>query len=78
MMAIGSHLIAVIRRDSNNQILPIAIALIESKCKDSRSWFLDTSTNAIGTPFEKGWIFLLDRQKVSITLTYFLHFLFIY
>lgn len=64
--AIGGHLMAAVGRDSNNQMFPIAMALVESECKESWSWFLDTLTNAIGTPFEKGWIFLSDRQKVSL------------
>ena len=44
---------AAIGRDSNNQMFSITMALVESECKDSQSWFLDTLTNEIGTPFER-------------------------
>lgn len=59
----GGQLMSAIGRDANNQMFPIAIALMESECKDSWGWFLDTLSDAIGSPLEKGWIFLSDRQK---------------
>ncbi|XP_027158540.1 uncharacterized protein LOC113760170 [Coffea eugenioides] len=60
---IGGQLMSAIGRDANNQMFPIAMALVESECKDSWGWFLDSFTDAIGTPIERGWVFLSDRQK---------------
>nr|XP_027118482.1 uncharacterized protein LOC113735689 [Coffea arabica] len=59
----GGQLMSAIGRDANNQMFPIAMALVESECKDSWGWFLDSLTDAIGTPIERGWVFLSDRQK---------------
>ncbi|KAL3510300.1 hypothetical protein ACH5RR_029701 [Cinchona calisaya] len=58
---------AAVGRDANNQMYPIAIVLVESEWKDSWAWFLEILTNANGTPFERGWIFLSNRQKVPTT-----------
>lgn len=63
------QLMAAVGRDANNQMFPIAMALVESECKETWAWFLDVLTDAIGTLFEKGWIFLSDRQKVGILLS---------
>ncbi|KAL3537072.1 hypothetical protein ACH5RR_000438 [Cinchona calisaya] len=60
---IARKLIATVGRDVNNQMHPLAIALVESECRDSWGWFLETLINHIGKPHERGWIFLSDRQK---------------
>nr|XP_027067541.1 uncharacterized protein LOC113693168 [Coffea arabica] len=62
-MVMGGQLMFVICKDANNQMFPITMALVESECKDSWGWFLDSLTDAIGTPLERGWVFLSDRQK---------------
>ncbi|KAL3532679.1 hypothetical protein ACH5RR_006200 [Cinchona calisaya] len=59
----GGQLMAAIARDANNQMFPLAMALVESECKDSWRWFLETLTDHIGRPQERGWIFISDRQK---------------
>ncbi|KAL3518767.1 hypothetical protein ACH5RR_021356 [Cinchona calisaya] len=50
-------------RDTNNKMFPLAIALVESECKDSWSWILEILTEHIGMPTEKGWFFISDRRK---------------
>ena len=48
----GGQLMAAVGRDANNQMYPLAMALVESECKDSRGWFLDLLTDHIGLPSE--------------------------
>ncbi|KAH7842308.1 hypothetical protein Vadar_003843 [Vaccinium darrowii] len=52
-----------VERDANNQMYPIAMAVVEAELKDSWGWFLDILTDVIGKPADKGWIFISDRQK---------------
>ncbi|KAL3498355.1 hypothetical protein ACH5RR_041087 [Cinchona calisaya] len=59
----GGQLMAAVARDANNQMFPVAMALVESECKDSWRWFLETLTDHIGRPQERGWIFISDRHK---------------
>ncbi|KAL3523040.1 hypothetical protein ACH5RR_015874 [Cinchona calisaya] len=59
----GGQLMAAIARDANNQMFPLAMALVESEYKDSWGRFVETLTNHIGRPQERGWIFISDRQK---------------
>lgn len=63
--AFGGHLMAAVGRDANTQMYPIAMAVVESKCKDSWHWFLETLTDHIGKPKAMNWVFISDRQKVS-------------
>ncbi|KAL3499043.1 hypothetical protein ACH5RR_041775 [Cinchona calisaya] len=51
------------RMDTNNQMYPVAIAIVETECKDSWSWFLDVLIGEIGDPEDRGWVFISDRQK---------------
>lgn len=46
----GGHLMHAVGRDANNQMYPLAIACVESECKDSWSWFLETLIMHIRTP----------------------------
>ncbi|KAL3532386.1 hypothetical protein ACH5RR_005907 [Cinchona calisaya] len=50
----GGQLMAAVARDANNQMFPLAMALVESECKDNWRWFLETLTDHIGKPQERG------------------------
>ncbi|KAH7865300.1 hypothetical protein Vadar_004865 [Vaccinium darrowii] len=59
----GGQMMHAVRRDANNLMYPIAMAIVEAELKDSWSWFLEILTDVIGKPADKGWIFISDRQK---------------
>ncbi|KAH1055874.1 hypothetical protein J1N35_033939 [Gossypium stocksii] len=42
------ELLVVIRKDGNNQMYPIAWAIVEGKCIDSWTWFLSLLTADLG------------------------------
>jgi hypothetical protein len=69
------QLLIAIGRDPNDNIYPIAIAVVESECRDSWSWFLKTLVVDLGPAPNglRGWTFIFDRQKVCclcmVTLT---------
>ncbi|XP_009757812.1 uncharacterized protein [Nicotiana sylvestris] len=54
---LGGQLMAAIARDGNNQMFPLAIAVVESECKESWTWFLESLIDQIGVPEEKRWAF---------------------
>lgn len=70
----GGQLMHAVGRDGNNQMYPIAMAVVESELKSSWTWFLELLTDVIGKPQDKGWVFISDRQKASLMNIYVLVF----
>jgi len=70
------QLLADIGQDPNDQMLPIAIVVVEGKTKDSWKWFLDLLINGLGgSRLCKTYTFISDHQKVIYTLfTYITQF----
>ncbi|XP_077242582.1 uncharacterized protein LOC143883104 [Tasmannia lanceolata] len=52
-----------VEKDANEQMFPIAYAVVEAELKDSRMSFLTTLLNDIGSVESHGWTFISDRQK---------------
>jgi hypothetical protein len=69
--------LAAISRDANNQMYPVAFAVVEAEIKDSWTWFLEALLSDLGTPPVEGWTFIFYRQKVKYQLKFipkiFLH-----
>jgi hypothetical protein len=57
-------LLTTVGRDPNDNIYPIAMAVVEAQCKDSWCWFLETLVADLGPHDTHGWTFISDRQKV--------------
>lgn len=55
---------AVIRIDGNNDMYPIAYAVVEAETRDSWSWFMGWLLEGISDAIDHGWIIMSDRQKV--------------
>jgi hypothetical protein len=60
---LGGQLMCAIGKDGNNDMFPIAYAVVETK--DSWSWFLSILIEDIGSIGERAWTFMSDRQKVK-------------
>jgi len=60
---LGGQLMCAIGKDGNNDMFPIAYAVVETK--DSWSWFLSILIEDIGSIDESAWTFMSDRQKVK-------------
>ncbi|KAL3529703.1 hypothetical protein ACH5RR_009025 [Cinchona calisaya] len=60
----GGQLMHVVSRDGNNQMYPIAMAIVEAECKDSWMWFLKLMTEVIERPEDMEWVFISDWQKI--------------
>lgn len=58
------ELLTVIGRDANNQMFPIAWAMVENENKDSWSWFLTLLCNDVGLEQGRGWTLITDQQRV--------------
>ncbi|XP_059626164.1 uncharacterized protein LOC132269126 [Cornus florida] len=59
--AYGGHLLSVVAYDGNDQMFPVAIAVVETETKDSWSWFMTELMEAVGPHFDI--TFMSDRQK---------------
>ncbi|MCH79452.1 hypothetical protein A2U01_0000201 [Trifolium medium] len=60
----GGQILAAVGRDPNDQILPIALSVVEAETKDSWAWFLDLLVNDLGGPrLCKTFTFISDQQK---------------
>jgi len=60
----GGHLLAAIGKDGNNQMLPIAFAVVEAETKDAWDWFLELLLGDLNGISHKKWSFISDQQKV--------------
>ncbi|PKI57115.1 hypothetical protein CRG98_022509 [Punica granatum] len=63
------ELLSAIGKDANNQMYPIAWAVVEAECTDSWTWFLNNLKHDLGLGNGNGWSFMSDRQKISDHLT---------
>lgn len=59
----GGQLLSAVSLDPNNNIFPIAYAIVESETKDSWMWFLNLLNADIGFENEHTWTFMSDKQK---------------
>uniref|UniRef100_A0A2N9GDS7 Uncharacterized protein n=1 Tax=Fagus sylvatica TaxID=28930 RepID=A0A2N9GDS7_FAGSY len=59
----GGQLLATTARDGNDNIFPIAVAVVEQECKESWIWFLKHFFEDIGDPQDLNLVFISDRQK---------------
>ncbi|XP_021859917.2 uncharacterized protein [Spinacia oleracea] len=58
----GICLVAV-ASDGNNNIYPLAWAVVDTERTDTWTWFIDLLGTALGTTDGEGWTFMSDRQK---------------
>jgi len=65
------QLLCAVGRDENDDMYPIAYAVVESECRDSWTWFMATLLDFLCPIEERGWVFMSDRQMV-IYLNHFL------
>jgi hypothetical protein len=62
--ACNGELICAIGRDANNQIYPVAWAVVEKETEDSWSWFFGLLQKDLNIPIGgKGWVIISDQQK---------------
>jgi hypothetical protein len=63
----GGMLLAAIGRDPNDQMLPIAYAVVEGETKESWKWFLELLIADLGGPrLCNTYTFISDQQKVVL------------
>ena len=51
-------------RDGNENMFPLAIAVVDIEEKVSWKWFINLLFEEFGSPSETGWVFISDQQKV--------------
>ena len=61
---IWGQILATTARDANDNIFPVAFAVVEQENKDSWVWFLQQFSDDIGDAEQLNLVFVTDRQKV--------------
>ena len=66
----GGQILTAQGRDANNNLFPIAFALVGSENANSWTWFLELLVQSIGQGEHcGGWTIMSDRQKVLLLCT---------
>jgi hypothetical protein len=63
----GGQLMAAVGQDGNNQMFPIAYAVVEAETKESWQWFLNLLLEDLNTIQHNQYAFISDQQKVYFT-----------
>ena len=64
----GGQLLSGVGKDGNNQMFPIAYAVVEFKNYSSWKWFVDILIADLHGIQEGCWAFISDQQKVNIKI----------
>ncbi|XP_016185811.1 uncharacterized protein LOC107627495 [Arachis ipaensis] len=59
----GGQLLTAVGQDANNQIFPIAYAVVDSETRDNWRWFLELLHRDLGNYRVHGWNFMSDQYK---------------
>ena len=62
--SMGGQLLCAVGRDGNDNMFPLAMAIVDVEEKISWKWFLKLLFEDFGHPTETGWVFMFDQQKV--------------
>lgn len=62
--ATNGELLCAIGRDANNQMYPIAWAVVHKENNEEWDWFLDLLCSDLKVLDGTGWVFISDQQKV--------------
>ncbi|XP_031398388.1 uncharacterized protein LOC116208951 [Punica granatum] len=60
---VKGELLAAIGRDANNQMFPIAWAVVQVESRDTWSWFLSRLKDDLNITDDLGWSIISDQQK---------------
>ncbi|CAA0806599.1 Unknown protein, partial [Striga hermonthica] len=60
---LGGVLLCAVGKDGNNQIFPLAWAVVDSENESNGKWFLDILFQDLGISDVLGWTFISDQQK---------------
>lgn len=71
----GGQLLAAVGKDGNNQMFPIAFAVVEAETKDSWQWFMELLMEDLNSIRQREWTFISDQQKASLLFS-LLHYSF--
>jgi len=64
--ATNGELLCAIGRDANNQMYPIAWAVVEKETNETWDWFCGLLFKDLGVGDGSDWVFISDQQKVCV------------
>ena len=72
----GRQILSATAKDANNNIFPVAMAVVEQETRESWIWFLEIFVDDIGRLEKLQLVFISDRQKVCKFVQLYLNDLF--
>ena len=66
----GGQLLPATTKDGNDNIFPMAMAMVEQENNDNWIWFLEQFADDIGKPKELNLVFISDKQRVLSSSSY--------
>ena len=60
----SGQILSTTTKDANDNIFPVAMAVVEQETRESWIWFLEIFAENIGRPEELKLVFISDRQKL--------------
>ena len=65
-------MLAAVGRDANNQMFPIAWAVVDVESEDNWVWFIEKLQTDLNLHDGEGFTIISDRQKVIISKFFFI------
>ncbi|CAN1156142.1 hypothetical protein LINPERHAP2_LOCUS20779 [Linum perenne] len=59
-------LLSAVGKDGNNQMFPIAWAVVEGENRSSWTWFIEILRESLEMADGNGWSVISDQQKVHV------------
>jgi len=74
----GGELLTAVARDANNQMLPLAYAIVEVKNKETWKWFLEILVDDLGETEVCGGMYIYVRSTKGMHVLFIVLFFFIF
>jgi hypothetical protein len=64
----NGELLCAIGRDANNQMYPVAWAVVDKETNESWDWFVHLFFRDVNVGDGQGWVIISDQQKVRVKI----------
>ena len=69
---VKGQVLAAVGRDANNQMYPVAWAIVKKESSENWAWFIQNLNDDLRIGLGYGWVIISDRHRVSGLVLFFL------